>query len=169
MLIPSQQLITKRPISLHTGRPLNPVSQPIVDPYKLKIVGFYLQNDSRLLMVNDIREISADKIAVDSEDVLVEAQDLHRHKEILDMDYQLIDTKTATKSGDKLGKIDEYIIDDISWEITKIHIRQPMWRNLANGILIVDRQQIVEVKIDLAIVEDAIIGSTQLAAQQVSS
>ncbi|MEX0919559.1 MAG: hypothetical protein WDZ32_00260 [Candidatus Saccharimonadales bacterium] len=169
MLIPSRQLTSHSLTSLHTGRSLGAISQAIIDPFKLKVVGFYLQGDSRLLMVDDIREISGSKVALDSEDILAEAEDLLRHQEILDINYQLIGKKAVTRSNEKLGKVDEYVIDNLSWDIAKIHIRQPMWRNLTNGILIVDKQQIVELKENSVVVEDTVIRSPELATQQVSS
>ncbi|MEX0934273.1 MAG: hypothetical protein WDZ42_00565 [Candidatus Saccharimonadales bacterium] len=169
MLIPSNQLTSHSLTSLHTGRSLGAISHPIIDPFKLRVVGFYLQSDPRLLMVDDIREISSGKVALDSEDVLAESEDLLRHQDILDINYQLIGKKAVTRSGEKLGKVDEYVIDNLSWDIAKIHIRQPIWRSLTNGILIVDRQQIVELKDSLVIVEDTVIRSPELAPQQVSS
>lgn len=141
----------------------------ILNPSDLSFVGFYLENDTQnILLSRDIREVNKNQVIIDSSDVLVAPEDLHRLKEVLEAKFQLLGAKVCTKSGKKLGAVNEYIVDDVSWMIQKIHVRQSLLRSFMNSTLIVDRRQVIDVADGTLIVEDALIPSAKMATHRVS-
>lgn len=169
MLRKTSQLDSLGVASLHTGNVIDVTGEIILDPSDLSFVGFYLTEEPQnILLSQDIREVNKSQVIVDSADVLVEPKDLLRLKEVLETRFQLLGAKVRTKSGKKLGAVNEYIVDDVSWFIQKIHVRQSLLRSFMNSTLIVDRRQVIDVTENTLIVEDALVSSTELATHRVS-
>lgn len=169
MLRKTSQLDSLDVASLHTGNVIDVTGEIILDPSDLSFVGFYLTEEPQnILLSQDIREVNKSQVIVDSSDVLVEPKDLLRLKEVLETRFQLLGAKVRTKSGKKLGAVNEYIIDDVSWMVQKIHVRQSLLRSFMNSTLIVDRRQVIDVTDNGLIVEDALVSSAELATHRVS-
>ena len=169
MLKRANQIQTLDIASLHTSNVIDQTDEMIIDPNNLSVVGFYLsESPEKILLARDIRECNDKQAIIDSSDVFAEPDDLLRLKDTLDIKYRLVGAKAWTKSGKKLGTVTDYVIDDVSWMIQKLHVKQPLFSNLSNGTLIIDRRQVIEVTDDQVIVEDAILGNRKFATQNVS-
>lgn len=167
MLIQSQKLQQLAIASLHTSRHIDRVGQIILNPHDLSVAGFYLEQAAdKILVTTDIRETDRTQAIIDSSDVLAEPDDLLRLKPVLELNFELISCQVRTKSGQKLGTVEDYIVDNVSWKIQKLHVKQPIWRNFTGGTLVIDRRQIVEVSDGIVIVEDALLQAGKLAPQQ---
>lgn len=156
MLLTSAQLQNLEVTSLQTGQPIGQTLAVIIDPFKLRVAGFYLDaNTDNILLAGDMRELSPQRILINSTDVLTNEAELPRLAEVLAMNYELVGKKVMSRSKQRLGSVEAYVIDTLNTEIQKLHVRQPLLRSFSGGTLIVDRRQIVEINDRMVIVEDA--------------
>ena len=104
-----------------------------------------------------MREFSDVGLIVDSEDNLTDPSDLVRDEDILNMQFEIIGKKLVTQSGKKLGRVEDYVVDDISYRIEKIYARPTAIRTLSTNDYIIARRQIASVNEDEIIVKDAVV------------
>ncbi|PSO45187.1 hypothetical protein BRC21_00365 [Candidatus Saccharibacteria bacterium SW_7_54_9] len=167
MLMQSRQFQDIRVINMRDGQPTTKILRPIIDPFKLEVAGFYTDHKpENILLVRNIRELNRKQVMIDDVDALSSKDELPRLKEVLDINYQLGGKRAVTYSKKRLGKVEDYIVDTVSYRIEKIHVHQPVWRSFSGGLLIVDRKQILEVDNHKVTVSDATIQSHGLATQQ---
>jgi sporulation protein YlmC with PRC-barrel domain len=160
MLLQKESLEGAPVMSLQTGAPIAQTSQIIIDPRELKVVGFYcagprLDVQPAILNVSDIREMSDIGLIVDSADVLMSPDDLVRLKEVLNFNFTLDNKQVVTNSGNKVGKVITYTLDNTTLFIVKLHVRPTGLRAFKTTELLIDRTQIVQVTDDEVIVKDA--------------
>lgn len=160
MLLQKESLEDAPIMSLQTGAAIAQTSQIIIDPRELKVVGFYctgprLDVQPAILTIPDIREMSDIGLIVDSADVLMSPDDLIRLKEVLNFHFELENKPVVTKSGQKLGKVATYTLDNTTLFIIKLHVRPNGLRAFKTTELVIDRSQIMQVTDDEVIVKDA--------------
>lgn len=173
MLLQSKNLINTAVISLHTGHPVGQLQEPIIDPHKLEVVGFYVggqwtenHTEQLILLTSDIRDLNPKRAMINSLDELASKSDLHRLKDILQIKYEIIQKGVRTEGGKRLGKVDDFVIDNTSFEIQKLYVRQSLFKSVSDHSLIVDRTQIVEVNDKNVIVAETTTTETVTASQQ---
>lgn len=167
MLLQSHQFKELPVISMRTGEQVTQVLEPIIDPFRLEICGFYTDyEEASILLLRSAREVGHKQIVIDDLDALSTPDELPRLEEVLRLRYELHSKRVITQSKQRLGKVEEYIIDTLSHKIQKLHVHQPMWRNLQGSTLIIDRQQIISLDDKEVIVSDTAVKSTALATQQ---
>lgn len=172
MLLQSRQISGAQILSLHTGRPIAQVNEPIINPHNLEVVGFYVANPrSRqqplVLLSNDVRDIAPKKVLVNSADELTAATDLVRLQDTLKIRFSLLGKLVKTTSKRRLGRVEEYVIDTESNLVQKIYVKQSLLKSLAVNSLVIDRQQIVEVTDRQITVSDATVAKPAVAPQRV--
>ncbi len=149
MLQLSANLINKSVLSLRTGAPIAVVVAPIFNPDNLKIEGFYCQDsfDKRelILLYQDIRDIMPKGYVVNDHDVLVEAEELVRLKDIIELNFELIGKPVETISKEKVGKVSDYATEMETMFVQKVYVSQSILKNFTGGSLSVDRTQINEI------------------------
>jgi len=144
-------------ISLRTSGPVALAVAPILNPHNLKIIGWWCRvpgvAQPMVLLCDDIRELSADTIAINDEEDIIPPEDLARYKEILDIDYDLLGKAVKTKRG-KIGKVADYSYNDGMF-VQKLYVEKPMHKvfSLEDTVLI-DRNQIMEVTDHYILVKD---------------
>lgn len=152
------RLVGQAVLSLRIGKPVATVRAPIMNPRNLKIEGFYCEDHDGggelVLLCQDVRELSRQGFIVNDQDVLVEAEDLVRLREVLDMNFQLIKKPVETVSGDKLGHVGDYAVETSSMYVQKLYVAPPIWKSLTEGSLSVDRTQIQEVTQKKVVIAD---------------
>ena len=146
-------------LSLRTGSEVAILRRPIINPDNLKIEGFYVDDlydkkRSLILLVQDIREILANGLAINDHEVLSSPHELHRHQKILENNISLLNKPVVTASNKKIGKLSEYAVDDNSFYIQKLYVSQSLLRNITGSNLIFDRNQIVDVSNSKIVVKD---------------
>jgi uncharacterized protein YrrD len=142
-------LLNQSVVSLRTGGLIAHIDSAIVNPNNLKIEGFYCV-DSRsrqrlVLLVQDIRDMVPQGIVVDDHDVLVEPDELVRLEKVLKLDYELIGKPVQTAKKQRLGKVNDYAVDDQSFYVQKLYVERSLLKSISNGQLSIDRSEIVEV------------------------
>ena len=147
-------------LSLRGGRRISTTLEAIIDPRKLRVVGFYADDRAsgidKILLVEDIRELTEMGIIVDSEDSLTDPSDLVRLEEVLNMQYEIVNKKLVTQSGQKIGKADDFAVDDTTFKIEKIYGRPVAMKALKDDFII-SRRQIASVSMEDITVKDAFV------------
>lgn len=149
MLQLSASLINKSVLSLRTGAPIATVVAPIFNPNNLKIEGFYCQDrfDKRelILLYQDIRDTLPNGYVVNDHDVLVDAEDLVRLKDVIELNYELIGKQVVTIAKEKVGKVTDYATEMETMFVQKIYVSQSIFKSFTGGSLSVDRTQVNEI------------------------
>lgn len=134
-------------MSLRVGSQIATAVEPIINPHNLKILGWWCSDSAgqkKVLLSEDVREFLADGFAVNDEEDLSDSADLVRHKDILDINFELIDKAVRTKNQ-KLGKVNDYSYNDGLF-VQKLYVSRPLHKVFTSeDTLIIDREQIIEV------------------------
>jgi len=158
-------LLNRPIISLRSGGPIGTALQPIINPHNLKILGWWCKSvigtGHLILLVEDVRQTMPDGLAVNDEAALSVPEDLARHREILKIQFQLLDKLVKTKRH-KLGKVNDYAYDDGSMFVHKLYVARSLIKVFsAEDTLIIDRTQILEVTDNYILVKDSDVKVTE--------
>jgi hypothetical protein len=149
MLQLSDFVHNRQVLSLRAGQPVATAIEPIVNPNNLNIEGFYCQDrfekKELILLTQDIREVLKDGFVVDDHERLVEAGELVRLKDILELKFELIGKQVETLDKEKVGKVSDYAVETGSMMIMKLYATQSILKNFTGGSLSIDRNQIHEI------------------------
>ncbi len=173
MLVQSKQLNGARIVSLHTGHAIGSLGAPIINPHKLLVDGFYVnlprgKNQPMVMLTQDIRQFDqGSRVFINSGDEIVPATELLRLKEIMSLNFSLADKPVRSASKNKLGKVTEYVVETTGWTVQKLHVKQPLFKSLSTGTLIIDRSQIIEVNDRQITVSDAAVTTPAVAPSRV--
>lgn len=164
MLQLSSNLFNRRVMSLRSGSPTAIAAEPIINPHNLKIIGWWCDipgvASRQVLLAEEVREITPKGLVVNDDDALCPPEDLVRHKETLEINYQLMD-KTVKTKRQKLGKVSDYSYNDGMF-VQKLYVARPLMRVFsADDTSIIDRTQILEVADDYILVKDTDIKATE--------
>ena len=149
-------------MSLRSGGQIAVAQTPIINPHNLKILGWWCGDSGgqkMVLLAEDVREVLPDGLAVNDEAALSEPADLVRHKEVLDINFDLIDKPVRTKRQ-KLGRVSDFSYNDGLF-VQKLYVARPLRKVfIAEDTLVIDRQQILEVTDKYILVRDTEIKAT---------
>lgn len=160
MLINGSRLTGCPVLSLHVGGAIAHVSDIIIDPNDLKIVGFRVSGPlvrgevGDILPVDSVREFSRAGMIVDSIDELVDGEEVIRIRDVLSLNFSLSGLKVISESKSKLGKVTDYIVDSDNWSTYQLIVQRPIMKSLLDPELIIPRSEIVEVNDYQVIVKD---------------
>lgn len=164
MLRMSNSLTNQPVVSLRSGGPVATAIEPIINPHNLKILGWWCKGPSSskhsVLLTEDVREIIAQGLAINDETALSTPDELVRHRDILDIHFQLIDKQVKTKRQ-KLGKVSDYAYDDGGLFVQKLYVTRSLVKVFSSeDTLIIDRTQILEVTDHHILVRDLEVKAT---------
>lgn len=150
MLLLHDRLINVPILSIQTGGRLGRVAKVIIDPRQLRIVAFYcegpmLDSHPAILHTEDIREVTANSLIVDSAESIMATDDLVRLKEVLNFNFGLKDKPVIDDTGTKLGKVATFSVETTTFYIVKLHVRPNFWQALQTTERIIDRTQVIEI------------------------
>lgn len=159
MLVYRSRLIGTPVLSIQAGGAIASLSDPIVDPDNLKILGFFLSNSAanainNILDISSIREYSQYGVVVDNADEFVDREDVIKIKKVLDLNFNLIGLKVETKKGTNLGKIIDFTATSDDFTIQQIIVKRPTFKSFIDPELTIHRREIVEITDDKVIVKD---------------
>jgi hypothetical protein len=155
MLNLSKSLFNQPVVSLRTGTQIAEAVEPIINPHNLKILGWWCNEGGRraILLFDDIRQFMPNGFAINDEGALSEPADLVRHKEVLDIHFQLLD-KLVRTSRHKLGKVSDFSYNDGLF-VQKLYVSSPLHKVFSSeDTRIIDREQILEVTDKYILVRD---------------
>lgn len=114
---------------------------------------------TRVLLAEDVRELVGDGLAINDDADLCAPEDLVRHREILEIDFQLLDKPVRTKRQ-KLGKVSDFSYNDGMF-VQKLYVARPLRKVFTTeDTLLIDRTQILEVTDHYILVRDTEIRAT---------
>lgn len=162
MLMLSKSLLNRPVVSLRSGSQVAMAAKPVINPHNLKILGWWCKMPSgqtRVLLAEDVRELVPDGLAINDEEDLCAPEDLVRHREILDIGFDLIDKPVRTKRQ-KLGKVSDFSYNDGMF-VQKLYVARPLRKVFTtDDTLLIDRSQILEVTDHYILVRDTEIRAT---------
>jgi hypothetical protein len=161
MLRLSSSLANRPVISLRTGSQIAIAEIPIINPHNLKILGWWCDGpDGRqVLLADEVRDFVPDGIAVNNEESLSDPADLIRHKEVLDINFELMNKLVRTKRQ-RIGRVDDFSYNEGMF-VQKLYVARPLRKVFsAEDTLIIDREQIIEVTDKYIMVRDTEIKAT---------
>ena len=145
-------------MSLRTGSPIASITGPIINPDNLKIEGFYCQDkfskQELVLLYQDIRDMLPQGFVVNDHDVLVEAEELVRLKDVIALNFELTGKQVVTVDKQKVGKVSDYATETETMFIQKIYVSQSLVKSFTGGSLSIDRTQVQEITPRKIIIND---------------
>lgn len=172
MLQLSTGLLNKDILSLRSGTTIAMITGAVINPNNLKIEGFYCEDryshKELILLCRDIRDNLPQGYVVNDHEVLVEADELVRLKDIIELNYNPIGKQVVTVSKQKIGKISDYAAETDSMYIQKLYASQSILKSLAGGSLSIDRTQVQEITPQRIIISDLLRGSPATATATAS-
>lgn len=143
--------------SIRSAGPIGKIIDLLINPNNLKIEAFYCKtraaSHTQLLLTQDVRQVLVKGLIIDDHEHLSDPDDLPRLKQVLDIDYQLINKKVR-QGNRKLGTVTDFVIDQQTFFITKLYVQPGLLKRLDTSQLVIARQQIVEVNDDEIVVSD---------------
>jgi len=165
MLQLSKSLTNVPILSLRVGGPIAIAVEPIINPHNLKILGWWCKSPGstvlHVLLVEDVRQVSPNGLAINDDTDLTNPNELVRHKEVLHTHFELIGKDVKTKRG-KLGKVSDYSYDSDSMLVIKLYVARPLTKIFSSeDTLIIDRSQIIEITDHYILVKDTDVKVTE--------
>ena len=159
MLITSTKLLGTPVLSVQTSGAIAQIDSAIIDPDNLKIIAFKLSgpavtSQANLLDVKSIREYSHLGLIIDSEDELINSNDVIKIKDVLDLNFNLLGLKVETRKGSKLGHITGYTFNSDDFVIQQIIVKRPLVKSFVDPELTIHRREIVEITDYKVVVKD---------------
>jgi hypothetical protein len=165
MLRMSGSLLNRPVMSLRISQPIATAVEPIINPHNLKILGWWCKvpgGGDMVLLCDDVRENGPHGLVVNDDDVFSTPDELVRHKEVLNIRFNLIGKTVKTKRS-KIGRVENYSYDD-SMFVQKIYVERSLVKVFASeDTVIIDRTQILEVTDDYILVRDTEVTSDEMA------
>lgn len=158
MLQLSNAILNVPVMSLRAGSLIATARQPIINPNNLKIEGFYcddaFENKQLILLCQDIRDIVHGGFLIDDHEKLVEASELVRLKDIIDLHFEILGKTIETTSKEKVGRVGDYAVETNSMYIQKLYAARSIFKSLIGGSLSIDRSQVIEITDKRVIIND---------------
>ncbi len=149
MLQLSASLLNRPVLSLRSGGIVAQTGQAIINPNNLKIEGFYcedrLNKGTSILLSQDVREFIAQGLVINDHEVLTDAADLVRLRDVLNLHFELLGKPVVTLSKERIGKVNDFAADSETLFVQKLYVAQPIIKSFSGGQLSVDRSQIIEI------------------------
>ena len=140
-------------MSLQTGQPLCKLASPIINPYNLRIVAFYVDGprldfSPAVVFTEDIREFGPMGAIVDSVDNIMSPEGMVRLNEVISYNFILNHLLVIDDQDHKLGRVAGYIVDPLNFEIQQLQVKPGFFKSFATTELLIHRNQIVKVEPD---------------------
>ena len=160
MLISGSKLLGTPVLSVQASGSIGFLSEPIIDPDSLKILGFRVsgplmrKSNANILDTTSIREYSNLGVVIDNIDELVERDDVVKIKKVLDLNFFLPGLKVETKKGSKLGHVVDFTLNPNDFIVQQLVVKRPVLKSFLDPELIIPRSEIVEITDYKVIVKD---------------
>lgn len=160
MLINGSKLIDCPILSLHIGGEIARITEVIVDPNNLSIIGFRVEGKmirdevGDILPIGSVREFSRMGMIIDSVDEFVDETDIVRIRKVVELNFALPGLKVVTRKKEKIGKVIDYTVEIGGWSVHQIIVQRPVMKALFDPELVIPRKQIIEVDDYQIIIKD---------------
>lgn len=171
MLLALDELLETPIMSLQIGAEIAVTSTPIIDPSSFHILAYELSGakldvEPAFLKIEDIRELSDIGFIIDSSDEVISLDDIVVGKEFYSHVIRLEGMHVIDDQHNKLGKVDQAIMNTENFQIEQLYIRQPFFKSLSDTNLIVHRRQIIDVTIDTIVIRSPTVRTESRTTKQ---
>lgn len=144
------------PVLTSAGESLTRVRDIILDVDTGRVVGFFVMKEKdKVVAPSDILEWNSTIVVHDANDI-VEADEVIKIAEVLEKGVTLMKKKVYTKSGDYVGKVLDYGMNNKFFELTCIITAQSFLGLIFWDRRIIAAKDIIEIKEDRVIVKDLV-------------
>ncbi|MCU0667343.1 MAG: hypothetical protein MUF85_01875 [Patescibacteria group bacterium] len=172
MLLFGSSIVGSGLFSVRSSGRIGAVNSPLINPNNLHIDGFYCHTHngqySGIVIDQVIRAISYKGVIIDNHEDISEPNDLVRLKSVIDIKFQLIG-KAVYSGNSKIGKVINYVFDDKSLFIIKLHVQPSLLKSFGSSELIIDRQSIIEVSDSRITISDNTVKESPAVGQKFST
>jgi len=91
----------------------------LVDPDGGRILAILL-GSGKVVSVNEIKDFFTDTVLIQSADSIVNHEEIARAQNILSRKIFLVGSKVLTSEGRKMGSLDDFMFDDLSYQLATI-------------------------------------------------
>ncbi len=134
--------------SVQSGFPCGKVVGLVINPDNLATELLTIQDPKGLayLLPGDIRFITNDRLIIDAEEKLSEAEDLLRHQDVINRNFNPLGCKVITESRKRLGKVTNFAIEDSNWVIGKLYVAAGLFGNPLQQEQMIDHGDVVNIE-----------------------
>lgn len=161
MLIDATKLLDAPILSIHLGGMVAKTREIVIDPDSLKVVAFKVYGPEigngeigEYLQVKDVREYSPLGMIIDSSDEFIDANDVVKLKNVLELNFSLDGIKVVTKKGTRLGKVSGYTVNTDNFMVQQLIVRRPILKSFVDPELTIGRSEIVKISDTEIVVKD---------------
>lgn len=133
MIIDYSKLINLPIASLSERKKIGEIQDLIIDKQNLLVVGFLVRISnsifakSKVILEADILDIDQNGMTTKSEECLIESKENIKIQKILKAKDKLINLTAFTKNNQKIGKINNFSIENNSMQVVKFFVKN--WEN----------------------------------------
>lgn len=158
MQIPASQFNGIQIMSLQTGLMIGSVAEPLVDPRKLAVIAFAVKGhmvhgNELYLRIADVREAGKDGLIVDSQDELVELEDVIYLQEVYGLHFSPVGLRVIDDHKHKLGTVQDFTLELGNMVIQQLVVKPPLLKSMRESELLIHRSQIVKLTNDTVVVK----------------
>lgn len=159
MLILSDTVSKKAIMSVHAGKAIARIAEPIIEPSNLKIVAFSVSAPGlkflSVLHSGDIREWSRLGVIVNSEDDIMEVdENMPKIRKLAEDNFQLGGVGVRTESGKRLGRVRNFVFETEGFFVVKFYVERFGLLGFTKPTLIFDRDSVVNITQKYIVIAD---------------
>lgn len=156
-------------ISLQNGETIALIRRPIIEIAKFEVVALECnaarQYQRLAILPQDIRQLSDSHVLVESEEELVEPQEVIRLRQSIEKPFEPIGKLVVSELERRLGRITNYEINLENNRIQRLWVRPAKIKFWFGPEIAIDRTQIVDVTPKRVIVRDTVITASILPSR----
>jgi len=106
-------------VSIESGEELGEIKDIVIDYNNGIFLGLLLKNKN-VVHAEDVDKFGEDAVMVKSAQDVVPLKDNHDFQEIIKERIKITGNKVVTQSGDELGEVKDYEVDEVENKLSKI-------------------------------------------------
>lgn len=135
-------------------RPITTVKDVVIDPENGKLVAFIVDVSKNLVVVPFDILSWGDIIRISDEDAIVPGDDVLRVHAVQKKGIKFFRTNVVTKSGNNLGQVIDFAIDNKTFELRKLYVAKMILAMFRYNSRLIAASEILEILPDKIIVKD---------------
>lgn len=119
--------LDKMPVgALEEAEMVGKIKRLVVDPEEQKLIGFLVKtggyfSKSYAVSMADVVDVDKNGLVINSRESLVERNEIVRLADILDKKFSLIGLPVRAKSGEKIGRVENAVVDTQTGDILRVY------------------------------------------------
>jgi uncharacterized protein YrrD len=162
MLYEAKSLLNLPIINLDSGKTLAWLSDIIIDPENGKVLGLvatlgFWVKTKKAVAFSDIYEFGPEAILVRDDESLINISNIVRIKKIIDQKIFILGSKVVTKSGKRLGRVKNFVVNTDLGILVKIYVESLWGKSFIKGTLVIPAARIISIERKKIIISDELL------------